>query len=62
MNISCNEKFYLSVIAKIELIKGTGKLKIGMGCVGIANDIHLMQSEEAIYVDGRNYTFKIELQ
>ena len=33
-----------------------------MGCVGIAKDIYLMDSEEDIYVNGRNFTFKKELQ
>ena len=62
MNISCNDKHFQKwITTKSQILKGTGKLKIGMGCVGVSESIYLMQTEEDIYIKNRNYTFTKEI-
>ena len=61
LKISCNDKYYRAWInVRNETLKGSGKIRIGMGCWAVSKNIYLMPTEMNFYIKGRNYSQKVE--
>ena len=60
--IHCHSKYWNSwKIEKNETLQASGRIKIGLGCVGISEYIHLMPTAINIWAKGRNMSFKQEI-